>query len=86
MNEFADSAQRYRCADAIGGYAVNVTLSNGTVVQKSYCPFESGYAFLDSYGFDPGRRWVDMWVLAAFYVGFILVVLVCLRYVRHIKR
>jgi ABC-type multidrug transport system permease subunit len=84
VNEFASNPKVYRCTD--GGFEVNVSLSNGSVIPKRYCPFENGDAFLDNYGFDAGNKWVDVGALCGFYVVFICLVLIFLRFVRHVKR
>lgn len=85
VNEFASNPKMYRCKNG-GGFEVNVPLANGSFALKRYCPFENGDAFLRSYGFDARNKWWDVLALCGFYVVFICLVLLCLRFVRHLKR
>src|SRR4051812_34102127 len=78
------SGTNFHCSN--DGYPIPILLANGTAVTKPYCPIPNGDVFLKKFGMRKSLMWVDVGVLVGFYLAFIVVVLVALRFLKHTKR
>jgi len=65
---------------------VNVTSGNVTLGIREACPFNSGKEILELFGMREDLKWIDVGVLYGYYLFFLVLTLIGLRFINHQKR
>eukprot|EP01088_Endostelium_zonatum_P016476 TRINITY_DN446_c0_g1_i1.p1 TRINITY_DN446_c0_g1~~TRINITY_DN446_c0_g1_i1.p1 ORF type:complete len:1655 (+),score=459.85 TRINITY_DN446_c0_g1_i1:79-5043(+) len=65
---------------------IRIGNSTSSGVERLVCPVESGEEILASFGLKEERMWIDLGVMAGWWVCFLLITLLALKFVKHIKR
>jgi len=65
---------------------VNVTVGNITLGIRDACPITTGYEIIQHFGMNEYAKWIDVGVLFGYYLFFLVLSLIGLRFINHQKR
>jgi len=75
----------FNCNSTRGLVNVTITSNNNTFIRAT-CPITNGLQIINTFGMHEDLKWIDVGVLYGYYVLFLVLSLIGLRFINHQKR